>query len=69
MVTQLVLDPASTLGLISPLKSCKVVKVPRFCKERGIAKTSGRTIGEVLEREPDSHGQLLVRIFPEGPRR
>lgn len=26
-----------------------------------------RTMGEVLDREPDSHGQLLVRLFPEGP--
>ncbi|CAL1141376.1 unnamed protein product [Cladocopium goreaui] len=24
------------------------------------------TIGEVLDRDPDSHGQLLVRLFPEG---
>eukprot|EP00435_Cladocopium_sp_Y103_P075738 s332_g63.t3 len=24
------------------------------------------TMGEVLDRDPDSHGQLLVRLFPEG---
>lgn len=25
-----------------------------------------RTMGEVLDRDPDAHGQLLVRLFPEG---
>eukprot|EP00438_Fugacium_kawagutii_P023165 Skav227290 [mRNA] locus=scaffold4822:53970:59461:+ [translate_table: standard] len=24
------------------------------------------TAGEVLDRDPDAHGQLLVRLFPEG---
>eukprot|EP00434_Breviolum_minutum_P042594 symbB.v1.2.037922.t1/scaffold5738.1/size24079/2 len=24
------------------------------------------TMGEVLDRDPDAHGQLLVRLFPEG---
>eukprot|EP00435_Cladocopium_sp_Y103_P075739 s332_g63.t4 len=28
--------------------------------------SAGPTMGEVLDRDPDSHGQLLVRLFPEG---
>ncbi|CAK9009099.1 unnamed protein product [Durusdinium trenchii] len=57
--------PLSSLTRINSAPDLTVGSPVRLAGLRSRAEFNG-TIGEVLEREPDSHGQLLVRIFPEG---